>query len=207
MHNRRKRKNFMNWIPVILAGLLIIAAFVVAPSLLPSVPRGPPGSPFKDSSPSASARVEERTPTTTTGPGGALSEPRVPAPGAAPAGAGPKRGPQGERRPLPPDPFAAPVGGGARKIPQPGEPRVPGPQGIPTPPADEWPPAGAPAPEGMAAVPADAGSRKISQADERPEESPTETSTGATQDAPNAVNAAPEPQDDASEDLSVQWNQ
>ncbi len=212
MHNRRKRKNFMNWIPVILAGILIIAAFVIAPSLLPSVPRGPPASPFKDSSPPASARVEERTPNTATGPGGALSESRVPAPGAttSPAGAGTKRGPHGERRPLPPDgTLAAPAGGGARKVPQPGEPRVPGPQGIPTPPADEWngPPAGAPAPEGMASVPADAGSRKISQADERPEENPTDTNTGAAQDAPNAVNAAPEPQEDASEDLSVQWNQ
>jgi hypothetical protein len=59
----------------------------------------------------------------------------------------------------------------------------------------------------MAAAPADAGSRRISQADERPEESPTEKSTGATQHAPNAVNAAPEPQEDASDDLSVQWNQ
>jgi hypothetical protein len=79
-------------------------------------------------------------------------------------------------------------------------------------PLDEWsgPPAGerrTPAPEAMAGVPTDAGSRKISQADERWGENSTETSEGATQDAPDAVNAAPEPQDDASDDLSVRWNQ
>lgn len=216
MHYRRKKRGFVAWIPVILVGILIIAAFIIAPSLLPSVPRGPPASSVTDSSlPPAGARVEERTPTTATGPDGAVSERRVPAPGAAPspAGAGTKRGLHGERRPLLPDEtLAAPAGGGARKVPPAGEPRAPAPQGISTGPADEWngPQAGewrAPAPEGMAAAPADAGSRRISQADERPEESPTEKSTGATQHAPNAVNAAPEPQEDASDDLSVQWNQ
>ncbi len=242
MYNRRKRKNFMAWIPVILAGILIIAAFVIAPSLLPSVSRGPPASSVSDMSRlPASAPVEERTPTTAAGPGGALPERRPLAPDgkSAPAGGGARRGAQaGERRALPPDGMAAaPAGGAGRKVPQDGQRRAPAPEGMAAPPVDEWSvsqtgvrrtpapegmaaapvdewkgpqPGGrrTPPPEGMAGVPGDAGSRKISQADERWGESPTETSTGATQDAPNAVNAAPEPQDDASDDdLSVRWNQ
>ncbi len=268
MHNRRNRKNFMAWIPVILAGILIIAAFVIAPSLLPSVSRGPSASSVSDTSRlPPSARVEERTPTTAAGSDDALPERRsLPPDGklASPAG-GARRGSQaGERRALPPDgTAAAPAGGGARKVPQDGQRRGPAPDGMAATPGDPWSiprpgerralpldgmaaaPAGGgtrkvpqdgqrrgpapdgmaatpgdewsapqqpgerrtPAPEGMAGVPADAGSRKLSQADERWGESPTETSTGATQQAPNAVNAAPEPQDDASDDLSVRWNQ
>ncbi len=219
MYNRRKRKNFVAWIPVILAGILIIAAFVIAPSLLPSAPRGSPTSSVSGMSRlPASARVEEPTPPTATEPDGALPERRPLPPDRTPAPAGPgtRQGSQaGDRRAPPPEGegmATAPTGVGARRGPQTGYRRAPAPEGMAATPVDEWsgPQGGerrTPAPEAMAGVPTDAGSRKISQADERWGESPTETSAGATQRAPNAVNAAPEPQDDASDDLSVRWNQ
>jgi hypothetical protein len=38
MRHRRKRKKFLVWAPVVLAGLLIIAAFIIAPSLQNTAP-------------------------------------------------------------------------------------------------------------------------------------------------------------------------
>ena len=166
MYHRRRKKSFVAWMPVILAGILIIAVFAFAPSLRPSPPRGALARDSDPRRPSESASGAERPPTTATGLDGVFSNRRAPAPEAT----------------------AVPVGAGARKPPQAGERR-------------------APAPEAMAAASTDAGARKISHAGERREESPTATTTRAKRRAPDSARAAPEPQDDASADLSVRWNQ
>jgi hypothetical protein len=42
VHHRRGRKRLVSWIPVLLAGLLIVAAFFIAPSLQAPAPRSAP---------------------------------------------------------------------------------------------------------------------------------------------------------------------
>ncbi len=75
MHHRRKRKRLLTWAPIVLAGLLIIAAFIIAPSLQPASPpirSGTPNPLVTRLTPSAEARDGEDA---TGGTNGATPQP------------------------------------------------------------------------------------------------------------------------------------
>ncbi len=91
MRHRRKKKGIVKWLPVVIAGVLIIVAFLIAPSLQPPPPHDATGprAPNGAGGSQADARAEGRMLTSTGGTEGAstakqMAQPQGNAPETAP---------------------------------------------------------------------------------------------------------------------------